>query len=74
MKDKTTYWKVVNAIRDYIRENHNRRPSVEEIRVIVDLKSTNTVLYHILAAVENGDLVEEGEPRQARRYAAKERE
>ena len=71
MSEKKTYWDVVNAIKNYIELNNGRRPSLDEIAEIVGVKSVSTVWFHIEKAIEKGDLVEEGEAGQARRYAVK---
>jgi SOS-response transcriptional repressor LexA len=68
----STYWKVVNAIKQYMEKNNGRRPSLDEIKDIVGLASVSTVAFHIFNAVQLGDLVEEGNPGDSRRYAAPE--
>ena len=71
MPDRQTYWKVVNAVTQYMATSNGRRPSIEEIGELAGIKSTSHVVYHLLAAVENGDLVAEGTKGQTRRYAVK---
>ena len=62
------YWKVVNAVKQYIEQNNYRRPTVKEICDITGISATSHVLYLMMRAVEAGDLVEEGEARTSRRF------
>lgn len=61
------YYRVVNAVKDY-NEKYHKPPTVSEIMEAAGLNSTSHVLYHLMKAVELGDLVENGEHRTSRRY------
>jgi hypothetical protein len=65
------YWNIVNAVSAYMARNNGRRPTIQEIGNMVDIKSTSHILHHLNKAVMNGDLIKEGEKGQARQYASK---
>jgi hypothetical protein len=68
MTDNEYYWAVVHAVKSYIRDNNGRRPSITEISEMTGIPAVSNVLYHLTAAVRNGDLIDEGKPRQSRRW------
>ena len=63
------YWKVVRAVDEYISRHNGGRPTIAELCEMTGIKSTSNVLYHLMAAVENGDLVQDGVAKSSRRYS-----
>jgi hypothetical protein len=68
--NKEKYNAVIQAVKQYV-EQHRNRPTVMEICELTGIKSTSQVLGLMMIAVEQGDLIEDGERGTSRRIGVK---